>query len=255
MKKKIKLLFGSMFCFSLFLTGCQGQESDEVKEKEVEEKIIGEKLSGENVYKVSLINDTGNDIVGFSIKTDTMDYSENMLKEDEVFANEETRTLYYDATEAIENNETEQEGSEMQISPDYTIKLDFEDSSYELHSFPFEDVKKATIKFEDGICFIEYESLDQEAKVSTKDAEQRIKEELATQSESQENNVTTEQNQQNISEQQAVQQPAQQPVQEQQPVQQPVQEQPVQQPVQETPPADTGSSANEGCLGDSVETW
>ena len=57
-----------MFCFSLFLTGCQGQESDEVKEKEVEEKIIGEKLSGENVYKVSLINDTGNDIVGFSIK-------------------------------------------------------------------------------------------------------------------------------------------------------------------------------------------
>ena len=31
-----------------------------------------------------------------------MDYSENMLKEDEVFANEETRTLYYDATEAIE---------------------------------------------------------------------------------------------------------------------------------------------------------
>ena len=47
------------------MTGCQGQESDEVKEKEVEEKIIGEKLSGENVYKVSLINDTGNDIVGF----------------------------------------------------------------------------------------------------------------------------------------------------------------------------------------------
>ena len=109
----------------------------------------------------------------------------------------------------LKNNETEQEGSEMQISPDYTIKLDFEDSSYELHSFPFEDVKEATIKFEDDICFIEYESLDQEAKVSTKDAEQRIKEELATQSESQENNVTTEQNQQNISEQQAVQQPAQ----------------------------------------------
>ena len=253
MKKGIRLLFGSICCVSLFLTGCQKQESDEVKEKKVEEKIIGEKLSGENVYKVSLTNDTGNDIVGFSIKTDTMDnFGENMLKEDEVFADEETRTLYYDASEAIEANEKAQEGPEMQVSPEYTTKLDFEDKSYELHAFPFEDVKEVTIRLEDDICFIEYESVDQEAAVSTKEAEQRIKEELEIQSENQGNNTEEEQSQQIVAEQQ----PVQQPVQEQQVVQQPVQEQqPVQQPVQETPPADTGSSANEGCLGGSVETW
>ena len=143
MNKGIKLLLGSACCISLFLTGCQAENSDEVKEKKVEEKTIGDKISGENVFKVSMLNDTGNDIVGFSIKTDTMDnFGENMLKEDEVFADEETRTLYYDASEAIEANEKEQEGSEMQVSPEYTIKLDFEDESYELHAFPFEDVKE-----------------------------------------------------------------------------------------------------------------
>ena len=96
----------------------------------MELKTIGEKTKGENVYKVTLTNSTGRTIKRFAIKTGTMDsFGENMLDEDDKFADEEKRVLYYDATTAIEENEEAQKDAEMKTSPDYTIQLTFDDDS------------------------------------------------------------------------------------------------------------------------------
>lgn len=245
MKKILKLLILCFTCFSFILAGCSAQE--EPKEEKVELKTIGEKTKGENVYKVTLTNSTGRTIKRFAIKTGTMDsFGENMLDEDDKFADEEKRVLYYDATTAIEENEEAQKDAEMKTSPDYTIQLTFDDdSTIELHSFPFSDVEKASIEFnnEESIAYIEYTSIEQDAKVSTEEAEIRIKQEqIAAQQ-------AAEAAAQQAAQEQAQQEAALQAQQAQQAQQ--IQQQPVQQaPVQNTAP-----SANEGCLGDSVETW
>ena len=110
------------------MSGCSAQEAP--KEEKEEMKTIGEEIQGENVYKVILTNSTGKSIKGFAIKTGTMDaFGENMLGEDDEFSNKEKRTLYYDATTAIEENEEAQKDAEMQTSPDYTIQLTFDDDS------------------------------------------------------------------------------------------------------------------------------
>lgn len=245
MKKILKLLLLSFTCFSFILSGCSAQEAP--KEEKEEMKTIGEEIQGENVYKVILTNSTGKSIKGFAIKTGTMDdFGENMLGEDDEFSNKEKRTLYYDATTAIEENEEAQKDAEMQTSPDYTIQLTFDDdSTIELHSFPFSDVEKASIEFnnEESIAYIEYTSIEQDTKVSTEEAEIRIKQEqIAAQQ-------AAEAAAQQAAQEQAQQEAALQAQQAQQAQQ--IQQQPVQQaPVQNTAP-----SANEGCLGDSVETW
>lgn len=107
MKKILKLLLLSFTCFSFILSGCSAQEAP--KEEKEEMKTIGEEIQGENVYKVILTNSTGKSIKGFAIKTGTMDdFGENVLGEDDEFSNKEKRTLYYDATTAIEENEEAQ---------------------------------------------------------------------------------------------------------------------------------------------------
>lgn len=250
MKKILKLLVLSFTCFFFILAGCSAQE--EPKEEKVELKTIGEKTKGENVYKVALTNSTGKTIKGFAIKTGTMDsFGENMLDEDDEFADEEKRVLYYDATTAIQENEEAQKDAEMQTSPDYTIQLIFDDdSTTELHSFPFTDVEKASIKFnnEESVAYIDYTSIEQDKKVSTEEAEIRIKQENIAAQQAAE--AAAQQAAQEQAQQEAAVQ-AQQAQQNQQSVQQPIQQHPIQQaPVQNTTP-----SANEGCLGDSVETW
>lgn len=248
MRKVLKFLLVSFTCFSFILTGCSAQETP--KEEKVELKTIGEKVKGENVYKVTLTNSTGKSIKGFAIKTGTMDaFGENMLDEDDEFANKEKRILYYDATTAIQENEEAQKDAEMQTSPDYTIQLTFDDdSTIELHSFPFTDVEKASIEFnnEESIAYIEYTSVEQDKKVSTEEAEIRIKQEQIAAQQAAEAAA-----QQAAQEQ--VQQEAAQQAQQSQQVQQSQQIQ--QQPVQQAPVQNTVPSANEGCLGDSVETW
>lgn len=262
MKKIVKLLFLSFVCFSMVLSGCSKSE-EKKEEPKKEEKLIGEEVKGDNVYKVTLVNDTGKDIKNFSIKTGTMeDFGENMLKEDDPFAAKEERVLYYDATDAIKENEEAQKDSEMQTTPDYTIQLVFEDdAAVELHSFPFGDVKKAKIKIEESIAYIEYTSIEQDKKVSTLESEKKIKQDqeaaaLAAQqaaeqqaAEQQAQQEAAVQNQQQVTQDYSAQQPV---------VQQPVVDQPVQQapqtPVQ-SPSGNGGSSANEGCLGDEVDTW
>ncbi|MDD7281286.1 hypothetical protein [Floccifex sp.] len=230
--KLLKTLLMAFACFGLVLTGCSTTEE---QEEVVELKTIGEKVEGENVYQVEIKNATGKDIVGFSIKTDTMDdYSENMLKEDDVFVADESRMLYYDAT-----NDTEKSDSTLETTTEYTIKVSFgTDDFVELHAFPFADTTKVSLKLtDDGVGYITYTSKTDDAKVSTQESEEKIIEDKQ---------VAAEQAQENIESVPQVEQ-----YQEQQPQVDYSQSAPVvQEPVQ-----DSASSSNEGCLGDNVDTW
>ena len=109
--KLLKTLLMAFACFGLVLTGCSTTEE---QEEVVELKTIGEKVEGENVYQVEIKNATGKDIVGFSIKTDTMDdYSEEKIIEDKQVAAEQ-------AQENIESVPQVEQYQEQQPQVDYS---------------------------------------------------------------------------------------------------------------------------------------
>ena len=96
-----------------------------------------------------------------------------MMKDSDVFAADEERVLYYDATEAIAANAAEETDSDKVLTPEYTIQLTFsDDTTAELHQFPFDDVEAAEIHWEDEIAYLVYTSVSSQTEVNTKEAEQ-----------------------------------------------------------------------------------
>ena len=165
-----------------------------------------------------------------------------MLSED--FIPNEERVLYYDANKAIEENK-KQNDSEMETYPDYTIHLKFDDESeFELHSFPFDDVETVEIKMEDEIVFIEYNSIQQDKLVSTKDAELKIKSDKENSEDIQE---SVDEKNEPIN-QDSIQYPDYDYAQDYESVQE-------QNQVVVQPPVSGSETSNEGCLGDDVDTW
>ena len=165
-----------------------------------------------------------------------------MLSED--FIPNEERVLYYDANKAIEENK-KQNDSEMETYPDYTIHLKFDDESeFELHSFPFDDVETVEIKMEDEIVFIEYNSIQQDKLVSTKDAELKIKSDKEN---SEDIQVSVDEKNEPIN-QDSIQYPDYDYAQDYESVQE-------QNQVVVQPPVSGSETSNEGCLGDDVDTW
>ena len=136
-------------------------------------KIIGVKKSGEGIYSPELINSTGKDIIGFTVKSDDeTDFPDNMLAEEETFYQNQKRVLYYEAPEdtaALPENNTPV------LSPAYTVKLTFSDNTTaEIHQFPFDTMDKASLCMENDVAFITYESKVTGEIVSTKEAEKMI---------------------------------------------------------------------------------
>lgn len=169
---------------SYILSGCGEQEptvqEDKVEEKKEETKeeeklkTIGMEAEGENIYKVILENNTGKEIIGVAIKDSSMDaYPENMLAENDKYIKEEKRIVFYDATAAKEAAENQQIDSESPIlDPQFDIQLTFDDQTVlVLNAFPFDDMEEGKICLEDGVAFIEYQSVADKQKVSTKEAE------------------------------------------------------------------------------------
>lgn len=170
MKKKLILLlcvcvFGSMST----ITGCS--EKKEAKKEETEQKKELKKIGEEkgSDYKIELKNSTGKKITGISVKLiETTEYPENMLKNGEIYEVGESRELYYTVPES-------NVGGEKELTSGYDIQLTFEDNSTaELHSFPFEDIKKGEICF-DEVAYVKYTSVSSKDKVETKEAELAIK--------------------------------------------------------------------------------
>ena len=156
-----------------------------VDEEEAEEKIIGEK--SEEGFQVKLKNMTGKDIQGVSVKEmEEEEFPENFLKEEDVFAAEEERTLYFNPEEEEENEEAEDASAEAEqtdankpeeklLTPGYDIEISFsEEETFVLHAFPFEDIEEGELLLEDNVVFVKYTSKSTEEEISTKEAELAI---------------------------------------------------------------------------------
>lgn len=271
MKKKLfTMILAGVIGFSFMAAGCgnkkdsqeKGQagssptaEASETPEptKEPTEtpaalKPIGTEEAG--AYEVQLTNGTGKNITGIAIKRmEDGEYPENMLGADDTFAVNEERILYYKGESGSQSDNAGQDtadqgtDSENLLTPGYDIQLSFEEgTALELHAFPFGDIEKGSIRLEDEVAFIVYDSMADKKEVSTKEAEQVIAEQKKAEAAEQEAGAGTSEEQYNS-----------EPAYEEPVYQEPVYEEPVyQEPVYEEPvyqePAGGGDGGGDACL-------
>ena len=170
------------------VTGCGSKKEEtpvvEEEKKEPELKAIGQE--DKEAFKVEVKNATGKNIKGVAIKlTDEDAYLENMLEEGDVFADQESRNLYYKALEKNENEDvteesetTENDGTddEKVLEQGYDVQLTFEDdSTAELHAFPFGDIEKGDLCYADDVAYLTYTSIESKEQIDTKEAELAVK--------------------------------------------------------------------------------
>ena len=186
---KRKVLIALCFCMigvAGMTSGCgdKKEETPVVEEKEPELKTIGQE--DKEAFKVEIKNATGKNIKGITIKqTDEESYPENMLEDGDVFTDQESRNLYYKvpeqstevSEESAEDTAVESEGTqEKELEQGYDIQLTFEDdSTAELHAFPFEDIEKGEICYEDDVAYLTYTSVASKEELNTKEAELAVK--------------------------------------------------------------------------------
>ena len=170
------------------VTGCGSKKEEtpvvEEEKKEPELKAIAQE--DKEAFKVEVKNATGKNIKGVAIKlTDEDAYPENMLEEGDVFADQESRNLYYKALEKNENEDvteesetTENDGTddEKVLEQGYDVQLTFEDdSTAELHAFPFGDIEKGDLCYADDVAYLTYTSIESKEQIDTKEAELAVK--------------------------------------------------------------------------------
>ena len=170
------------------VTGCGSKKEEtpvvEEEKKEPELKAIGQE--DKEAFNVEVKNATGKNIKGVAIKlTDEDAYPENMLEEGDVFADQESRNLYYKALEKNENEDvteefetTENDGTddEKVLEQGYDVQLTFEDdSTAELHAFPFGDIEKGDLCYADDVAYLTYTSIESKEQIDTKEAELAVK--------------------------------------------------------------------------------
>lgn len=178
MKRKVLAIAMTAILVLSLLSGC-GKKNDvkedssktakkTEKEEKEELKEIGKEAEG--AFQVKLVNETGQDITAVSVKSSAEEkYPDNMLENSEVFQKDETRILYYKAAEEAKETETE---SGKALPPEFSIQLTLADETiFELHSFPFEDIEEGKIKLQDQVAYIVYKSVESKSEVNTLDAE------------------------------------------------------------------------------------
>ena len=187
MKRKVLIaLCVCMIGVAGMTSGCgdKKEETPVVEEKEPELKTIGKE--DKEAFKVEIKNATGKTIKGIAIKqTDEESYPENMLEDGDVFTDQESRNLYYkapeDTTKETEENTEDMaaesgKAQEKELEQGYDIQLTFEDdSTAELHAFPFEDIEKGEICYEDDVAYLTYTSVASKEELNTKEAELAVK--------------------------------------------------------------------------------
>ena len=187
MKRKVLIaLCVCMIGVAGMTSGCgdKKEETPVVEEKEPELKTIGKE--DKEAFKVEIKNATGKTIKGIAIKqTDEESYPENMLEDGDVFTDQDSRNLYYkapeDTTKETEENTEDmaaesEKAQEKELEQGYDIQLTFEDdSTEELHAFPFEDIEKGEICYEDDVAYLTYTSVASKEELNTKEAELAVK--------------------------------------------------------------------------------
>lgn len=275
MKQKTILAWAALGAAGLLLTGCSNTAESEtsaettavettavttavaettaVTTTNLEEslKTIGIKTEDEVAFAVHLTNATDKSIIGVSVKESSQDsFPENMLSDSDAFVSEEERILYYDPSDAIEENENTGDVDESALTPEYTVQLTFEDgTTAELHQFPFTDMESGQVKLEDSVVFLVYTSLESKTEVNTKEAELMLAQEAAAEEEAAQQAAVAEEEaaQQAAAEKEAAQQAAA----EEEAAQQAAAEEDAN--TYEAAPAETpqeNNDPNDGCLGD-----
>jgi len=177
--KKLSVMF---LFLALIITGCSANSKTKTTNKKVEKKtefaLIGTKAKGKYVYHFIATNNTGKNITGIAIKDLSQNqYSENMLKANDVFKNKEKRDFYYNAEAAIK---TASGNSDKELNPGYVIQLTFDDqSNVELHDVPFDDMSNMKFEFdtESNLYYVSYKSKGTKKELNTLDEEKQVKKE------------------------------------------------------------------------------
>ncbi len=141
----------------------EAEEKSGPEEEITVNPVIGTPAKGEMILKVSLLNLTGQDITGFSVRESASEeFGENLLPEGEVYLADEVRDFYYDLN-----------GKELPVSCDIQI-VTGDGTAYVLHSFPFFDIYEGRLCFQDEALFLEYVSPWTGKEVVTRTAELKI---------------------------------------------------------------------------------
>ncbi len=179
--KKLTALTAFVLSLSMLLTGCTSNATSEKKKAKKEElALIGTKAKGKYVYKLEAKNESGKNITSLTIyDSGTNTTTENLLKANDAYKNNEKRELYYDAAQAIKKASA---NSDKELNPDYAINITFDDQSTAvLHNIPFDDMKDMQIKYDqkNTLYYITYNSKNNKETQSTDQAEVSLKEEAA----------------------------------------------------------------------------
>lgn len=179
--KKLTALTAFVLSLSMLLTGCTSNATSEKKKAKKEElALIGTKAKGKYVYKLEAKNESGKNITSLTIyDSGTNTTTENLLKANDAYKNNEKRELYYDAAQAIKKASA---NSDKELNPDYAINITFDDQSTAvLHNIPFDDMKDMQIKYDqkNTLYYITYQSKNNKETQSTDQAEISLKEEAA----------------------------------------------------------------------------
>ena len=124
-------------------------------------KTIGKMGKESTTKKVTLVNLTGQNIVSFSIKHSLeQQFGAKMLEAGDVFAMDESRDVYYDMGPALDAQaaQTPEEKSK-NLYLTYNVQIVLADgSTITLHDFPFNELEKGRILFQNWTGFLEYEN-------------------------------------------------------------------------------------------------
>lgn len=182
MKKKVLLTTVILALALAVTTGCSKKEEVTKKadttEKKTEEtlKTIGTK--SDKAYEIKMTNKTKKDIIAVQVKSSTEEaYPANLMDTSDSYKQDETRLIYY--TPATTETTTSDESGKL-VTIGYSIQLTFADqSTVELHSFPFGDIEEGDLNLEDTVAYVTYKSVSTKEEVSTLGAEKAVKEQAA----------------------------------------------------------------------------
>lgn len=200
---KSKILFAPaalLMAGMLLFSGCgKSMPVTQPEEPSAEEPVktvraIGE--DSENAYSVNLTNGTGKNIIALSVLSSDSDSEEssvdaeplNLLEgEKPITADEQFNLLYAPAdadteidAEPSDVSDEDAQPEEKELTTEYTVHFKTDDEKeYDLHAFPFEDLKDGLILLSAGdVAYMEYSSQTNGEWVNTLEAEIATAEQL-----------------------------------------------------------------------------
>ncbi len=148
--------------------------SEETVENEL--KTIGD-AENEEAISLTLTNASGSDIKGIALKkADEEGFSENLLREEDIFADGESRILYLDIKgDEKATTEEEKDDEEAKEYPEFSLRLTYDDEQQqELHVFPLKESTEFELHRGDNNAWLTYKDEETGEEVSTEKDEKEL---------------------------------------------------------------------------------